>query len=416
MSIGIITLVALVIAIVISCFSPVNIGFIAIAFAYIIGYHIGGMKIDSIISGFPLSLFLILTGVTLLFSQAQVNGTLDKLTKRAMRLARGQAGLLPIIVFFLVFFLSAIGPGNIAMIALMAPLGMAIAGEARISALMMTIMIVNGANAGAFSPIAPTGIISNMLTNKIGLPDISMRVFFNSLWANIAIGMLAYFLFGGLKLWKQKQKGEWMNIQVEAFTWQQWVTILGIAVLVIATIVFKINVGMGAFVIAIILSFLNIADEGKAIKAMPWNAIMMVCGVSLLMEFANKAGGLDLFTSAVAKVSSPYTITGVLGFLTGILSAYSSSSGVVMPAFLPLVPGIIAKMGGGDPVAMVSAINVGSHVVDASPLSTGGALCIGCAAAWVDKHQLFRHMMIWGLSMSVVGAIIVWLLFTVIGV
>ena len=335
-----------------------------------------------------------------------------------MRLAKGRVGLLPIIIFFLTWALSSIGPGNIAMIALMSPIAMAVAGDARINPVMMTIMIVNGANAGAFSPISPTGIISAALTDKIGLPDIAMKMFMNNLWANFAIGMGAYLLFGGLKLWKnnnEETENLVDNIVDEPFNTKQWITLGSILLLVISVIFFKFNVGLAAFIIATTLSITGVADEEKAVKAMPWNAIVMVCGVSLLMGFVESTGGLDLFTSLLAKFSTPGSVTGVLGFICGLISAYSSSSGVVMPAFLPLIPGLIAKMGGGDPLAMASAINVGAHVVDASPLSVGGALCIGCAAAWVDKKKMFRDLMIWGLSMSVVGAITVWLLFTVLG-
>lgn len=417
MSIAVVTLIALAIAIVVSCFSPINIGFLAIGLASLIGY-VYGLPFKTIVQGFPLSLFIILTGVTLLFSQANVNGTLSKLTHKAMRLAKGRVGLLPIIIFFLTWALSSIGPGNIAMIALMSPIAMAVAGDARINPVMMTIMIVNGANAGAFSPISPTGIISAALTDKIGLPDIAMKMFMNNLWANFAIGMGAYLLFGGLKLWKnnnEETENLVDNIVDEPFNTKQWITLGSILLLVISVIFFKFNVGLAAFIIATTLSITGVADEEKAVKAMPWNAIVMVCGVSLLMGFVESTGGLDLFTSLLAKFSTPGSVTGVLGFICGLISAYSSSSGVVMPAFLPLIPGLIAKMGGGDPLAMASAINVGAHVVDASPLSVGGALCIGCAAAWVDKKKMFRDLMIWGLSMSVVGAITVWLLFTVLG-
>lgn len=52
----------------------------------------------------------------------------------------------------------------------------------------------------------------------------------------------------------------------------------------------------------------------------------------------------------------------------------------------------------------------GSHLVDTSPLSTLGALCITCAGEHEDKTKLFRKLLIWGLSMSVVGAI-AWVLF-----
>ena len=40
---------------------------------------------------------------------------------------------------------------------------------------------------------------------------------------------------------------------------------------------------------------------------------------------------------------------------------------------------------------------------------------IANAPANADKTKLFRNMLIWGLSMSVVGAVVCWLAFTVLG-
>ena len=51
------------------------------------------------------------------------------------------------------------------------------------------------------------------------------------------------------------------------------------------------------------------------------------------------------------------------------------------------------------------SINVGAALVDVSPLSTIGALCIAALPAGHDPKALFRKLLIWGLSMSVVGAI-----------
>ena len=45
---------------------------------------------------------------------------------------------------------------------------MAIAGRTGIGAFLMTLMVANGANAGAFSPFAPTGIIANGLIARQG--------------------------------------------------------------------------------------------------------------------------------------------------------------------------------------------------------------------------------------------------------
>ncbi|MDX2060726.1 MAG: hypothetical protein SFV24_23140, partial [Gemmatimonadales bacterium] len=93
-------------------------------------------------------------------------------------------------------------------------------------------------------------------------------------------------------------------------------------------------------------------------------------------------------------------------FITGAISSYSSTSGVVLPAFLPTVATLAEKVGGGDPLALALAINVGSSLVDVSPLSTLGALCVAAVADPVESAQLFRRLLIWGLSMTVVGAVL----------
>ena len=81
-----------------------------------------------------------------------------------------------------------------------------------------------------------------------------------------------------------------------------------------------------------------------------------------------------------------------------------------MPTFIPLVPDLIATMGGGDPVAIISAINVGSHVVDVSPLSTLGAMCIA-HAAHENRQRLFQALLVYSISMAVVGAAVCYVVF-----
>jgi hypothetical protein len=137
----------------------------------------------------------------------------------------------------------------------------------------------------------------------------------------------------------------------------------------------------------------------------------MVCGVTVLISILEKKGGLDLFTTILARFATEKSVTGVIAFVTGLISVYSSSSGVVMPAFLPTIPGLIEKLGGGDPMALASSINVGTFLVDVSPVSTLGALCLANAAPSEDRASLFNKMLAWGLSMSVVGGIVCWVFF-----
>jgi di/tricarboxylate transporter len=144
---------------------------------------------------------------------------------------------------------------------------------------------------------------------------------------------------------------------------------------------------------------------------MPWRVILMVTGVTVLVALLEKTGGLDLFSNFLARLATPATSTLVTAFFTGLISIYSSTTGVVLPALIPTVPGLIEKMGGGDPMAIISSMNSGGHLVDVSPLSTLGALCLAAAPPGTDTRRLFNQLMAWGLSMSVVGAIVCWIVF-----
>ena len=203
MSLPVLSIVAFAIAIIISCVSQINVGFLSIAFAFIIGVFFGGMKVADVAAGFPTNLFLILVGVTLLFSQASVNGTLDKVAKQSVKLARGNVGVIPVLFFFLAAGLATIGAGNIATTALLAPVAMTVAGNLGISGFLMTVAVCCGANSGALSPFAPTGVIANGLLARIGITGQAWPTFFNNFIAEGFVGLSGYFLLGGYKLFSR---------------------------------------------------------------------------------------------------------------------------------------------------------------------------------------------------------------------
>jgi len=414
MNLPMISLLALMVAILVSCFTRLNAGLLSIAFAFLIGVLLRGMKAQEVIAGFPAGLLLTLVGVTLLFAQAQTNGTLDKLAERAVKLARGNAGVIPILFFVLALIISGIGPGNIAATALLAPVAMAIAGRMGIKAFLMAIMLCNGASGGSLSPFAPGGIIANGLMAKAGMTGAEWPNFFNTLLAQTFVAFAGYFTFGGLKLFRRNAENETVETpedSIEPFDGKQKLTLMVIAAWVVSVIGFKLDVTVGAFLGAAILSLTRTADEEKAVKTIPWNTILMVTGVTVLIAILEKSGGMDLFTSLLARLSTQTSVTGVIAFVTGLVSVYSSSTGVVLPAFLPVIPGLIEKLGGGDPLAIAYSINVGAHLVDVSPLSTLGALCIANAAESENRTVLFNWMLAWGLSMAFAGAVVCFVLF-----
>jgi di/tricarboxylate transporter len=411
MSLGALTLGALALAIVLSCTTRLNVGLLAIALAWIICVYFGHLPLREVTAGFPVDLFLTLAGVTLLFSQARVNGTLDIVAHNAMRLCRGRVGLVPIMYFALGAALASAGPGNIATTGLLAPMAMATALRMNISPFLMAIMVGNGCNSGSLSPIAPTGIIVTGLMNRIGLGGHEVYSWLFNMLAHAIVAFGAYLIFGGGKLLVRADRVEMGAEPVQKLDRHQALTLGMIGALILGVIFGRFNIGMAAFAAAVLLSLLRAADDGEAIKKMPWSTILMVCGVTVLIGLLEKTGGMDLFTNLLSSIATQATVIPFLGFVIGLVSAYSSTSGVVLPAFLPTVPGLIEKLGGGNALAIASTMNVAGHLVDVSPLSTIGALCIAGVPAGDDSRRLFNQMLAWGLSMTVVGAALCWILF-----
>jgi Na+/H+ antiporter NhaD/arsenite permease-like protein len=412
MNLAIISLVALIVAIVLSFTTRINVGFLSLVFAWIIGVYLGGMELKAIHAGFPTNLFLTLVGVTLLFAQAQVNGTLERITQRGVKLCRGSLALMPVMFFFLTLAIATVGAGNIAGAALVAPMALATAGRVKIPAILMLVMVGHGALAGSVSPFAPTGIIVNNLMAKMGLGGREWQTFLFNLLACVVTAVIGYLIFGGLRLFRRTYVepsepilGSETNASA-SFERRHWITIAVIAALVLSVIFFRVDVGMGAFAGAAILILLRTGDEAAAIRAMPWGVILMVCGVTVLTSLLEKTGGMELFSALLAKLATQSTINGIIGFVTGLVSIYSSTSGVVLPAFLPTVPGLVEKLGGGDPLAISWSMIVAGHLVDGSPLSTIGAICVASAPASEDRRSLFNQALYWGLSMAVVGALV----------
>ena len=395
---------ALVIAMILSCFTTLNIGVLALALAWIVGVYLGSMSLNEVLSGFPVQLFLTLAGVTMLFTQAQLNGTLDRVAHAAVRVCRGNAGLIPVMFFVLGGLIASAGPGNVSTAAMLAPMAMAVAARASIPPFLMAIMVGNGAQSGALSPVAPTGIIVTGLMDKIGLGGYELQTYAANLAAHAIIAFGGYFLLGGLRLFRHTYTGGDGSQPSEKLVATHWATLAVIGVVLVGVLFLNANIGMAAFTGAVVLAIIRVADHEQAIRRMPWIPILMVSGVSVLVALLEKTGGLDLFTAILARFATPDTLTGVIAFVTAVISVYSSTSGVVLPAFLPTVPGLVERLG-GDAFAVASSMNIGAHLVDMSPLSTTGAMCIAGISDVEQVRPTYNKLLAWGLSMTVIGAV-----------
>ncbi|MDO5062817.1 MAG: SLC13 family permease [Peptostreptococcaceae bacterium] len=429
-----VSLLTLVLAIYVGFRKGVNTGLVSIAFAFLLGFLVldkikvgdaevlvplssHNAKAATLVKGWPSSLFFMLLGMTLLFSIARANKTLELFARKTAYLSKGNRKLLPIIFFFLAAGLAAVGPGNIAVCALLLPIAMAVSKEEEINPLLMAGVTIAGANGGGLSPIAPTGVVAARLSTEIGF-EIGTYVFKQMMIAQIIVAAVLYLGLGGLKL----KKGQVHEDQKPApFEAKQKLTLLVIA-FVVLTIMIPIkvgtinygqwNIGFSAFIGATFLLLCKAADEKQAIAGVPWSTLILICGVGVLVNVVKIGGGIDLLTNTLKLFMNEKTAGGIITLIGGLMSAVSSASGVVMPTLIPTVPGLVDSLGVSG-LTLITGVVLGAHFVTNSPLSTLGALAMASADESIDKAKFFNKLLALGFGGVAFGSLLV--LFGIVG-
>ncbi len=397
---ALLSLVFLFIAIILGFFRKMNTGLLSIAFALVLG-RMAGIADEEIIKGFNASLFLMLLGVTYLFSLAQLNGTLDLLAQKIIALAGKRTYLIPVIIYVFSTILAAIGPGTVPTMAIMMVFSMALAAEMQISPVLLATLTALGATGGGVSPLAATGIICINLCAEFGLTGIEREFLLNGILASTIYAVIVYILLGGYKLRVQTEAAA---KEIAAFNCKQLLTMAGIAAMVLLVMVWRINVGLVSFAVAAVLSFLHVSDEVRALKHIPWGTLLLITGVGVLMQLIIDLGGIDVLSSILVSVMSERTAAAVMGMTAGIMSWFSSTSGVVMPTLIPTIPHVAQQLGGVNQLELASTITMVANTASISPLSTGGALALAAyASAASDGQQRQQQLFVRMFGVSALG-------------
>ncbi len=389
--IQVLSLLSIVIAIIIGFWKNINVGLIALVFALIIGYYLGGIPVNTIISYWPIKLFFTTVGITLLFSIAKLNGTLEKISKTIIYQSKGRKILLPIIFYFLSLVIASVGPGNISTSALLLPIGLVIAYRTNLSVLMVSTLIITGSIAGGLSPLAPNGIVALDLAQTNGVGDLGYQIYIMNVIAMTTFSAIVFIALGGLKLHGDRieiEKADKLNkIQV--------ITLISIFLLVLWVMIGGINVGFAAIVFSVFLLIIGAADQNEAILNIPWSTLLLICGTAVLISVVNEVGGVELLTDFLASLMNDVTAVPIMSILAGIMSIFSSAVGVVMPTLIPTTVSLSNELNNVvSPAILTIAIAVASHIVTMSPFSTMGALALASSPESVDKKALFRNLFI----------------------
>lgn len=371
MDLSIISIVVLIAIIFIGFFFKINTGVLAIAASLIIG-RAGGINDGDIISGFNSSLFVMILGTTYLFSIAQSNGTLHLFAKKVLSLAGNQTKLIPIILYILAVILSSIA-GPIPVMALMTLFSVSLSVDMEISPILMAALSVLGAGAGAVSPLSPTGILADELLSVQEIYHIQPRFLINSILGETLYAGILYIVLRGHKIANKNLHFS----DVPKFNKSQVITLLGIGAMAVLVLIFEINVGLSAFVVAVILSICRVAKEKDVISNVPWGTLLLISGIGVYMNLVIQLGGIIHLTDILSSILTSRTASAIMGTIAGVMSWFSSTSGVVIPTLFPMV-GELSRAGGYSisPIELISAITNCSHTAGISPMSTGGALTL----------------------------------------
>ena len=172
---------------------------------------------------------------------------------------------------------------------------------------------------------------------------------------------------------------------------------------VIANINGKIDVGLVAIIFSVIALLLKLAPQKEVIAKIPWNTIIMICGVGMLIGVAIEAGTIDMLSTWAGSNLPVWVVPIAFSIIGAIMSFFSSTLGVVCPALFPLVPALAAGTG-INPMILFTCIVVGSQSSAISPFSSGGSLVLGSCATEEERNAMFPRLLFLAVPASVLAA------------
>ncbi|UEL28805.1 SLC13 family permease [Pseudarthrobacter sp. L1SW] len=441
---------------------PLNMGALAFVGAFLLGSVVLGISTSDILANFPGGLFLTIVGVTYLFAIAQNNGTIDLLVRGAVRLVGNRVALIPWVMFAITALITSVGALSPAAVAIIAPIALSFAGKHKISPLLMGMMVIHGAQAGGFSPIAVYGVTVNGLIAKTELAASPMAIFLASFIFNLVVAAVLFIVLGGSKLLSSKagriveQAAESrMKVSVGAraagvtlqgsgsdippsgvsakgttggssaageagvssagarATVPQLVTILGLISLAVISLGFKVDVGFVSITIAIILALVSPAAQKGAVNKISWSTVLLICGMLTFVGVLEEAGTIKFVSDGVANLGLPLLAALLICYIGGIVSAFASST-AILAALIPLAVPFLAA-GEIGAVGVIAALAVSATIVDVSPFSTNGALVLANAPDGVDKERFYKQILTYSGIVVVAGPAIAWLVMVVPG-
>jgi len=443
MSVELWSIIGLIVMFAIGTVLSVNLGAVALVAAFLVGTSVAALTTKDLLGFFPVDLFVLIAGTTYLLGVAQVNGTIEWIAKAMVHLVRGQHWILPWMLFVISTALGTLGPGSVPVLA---GIGAGFIKRYRIHPVLIGLMIVHGAQAGCFSPIAPYGLLVNQILERSGFAPSPWALYGLVIAGNAILTVVGFLVFGGRNLIGGRPDTDTeatgggtptavgsgslptgggavatapaatsVVVDDEGRSWADLrpapahvATFGAIIAFLVAISVWKLDTGLTAFLVAVILVVLSPKNvRVESVSRISWSTVLLVCGVLTYVELMDNVGAITYTTQAITALGSPILALLLACFIAAAVSAMASSLGilgVVIPLSLPL-----AVAAGADPIMVVVAVGLCATVVDVSPFSTFGALVLANTEG-VDKAVFQRKLLIYTGYLVVLAPPITWTL------
>lgn len=420
-AIMILVIVALVITVLIGVKFDNNIGLIGIGFAFIIGSWLGPASVYEVIAYWPVNIMFILLVTSVFFGYASNNGTLSAVADRIVYATRGIPWFAPISVFITAFIISGIGVG-VWGIVFVAPIGFVIAKRAKFDPILVPVATNVGALATGGLPWAAGGPTNIGLIQNAGWADIqeatdlAYAFGFASIPCCIVAFIVCYILCKGYKAERvemdkpapmSKKQKQTLAILLIVLVANMLPLILNLLIAndFTAFLASHINIQVCSVFGAIACMMLKLGDEREILaKNVPWYAMVLICGVSMLMTVAVKAGIADVIGAWLNSNFPAWALPAAFALFGGILSFFCSALSVVYPLMLPMIYGLVQNGTSASALAMVTALIITACYTGMCPFSQNGALMLSSADE-ETRHNLMYRMIVWSVVLLVISVI-----------
>jgi di/tricarboxylate transporter len=404
------SLVLLVAAFALAIWRHINVGLATIPAGFILT-TVAGVPVGTYFKHFPGSLVILIVGVTYLFGHVQRNGAIDRLIGITERATGRRDWLLPWIMFAVAALLSGIGALPAAALAIVIPIAIRTAQLRDINLMLMGIVTIMGALAGGFSPISVWGQLVGTLATHAGRSVSSIGLFVIEFGLNLLAAVAAFIIYGGIGLMRRKTTTELgpsaSSEQGGRLTRSQIGSLVGLVVFVGTVLVFSVDVGLTAFVVALILQLVFRPAEREIIHDLPWSVVLVISGVLLYVGLLDELGTFDAIAHHLKGINSlTFTIL-ALAFVGSLFASFESSAVAVLGIVIPVALQVTHGATNAVLLLILCAVSWAIVTVNPSPYHLSGGLVLASSPEAVQP-RLFRQLLVWSLGVAVVIPLIGW--------